>query len=201
MTQPDIVIATRPVVEAFETLHIAYYIGGSVASSAYGMARATMDVDMVAAIEQQHVGALVQQLEATYYIDRDMILDAINRQSSFNLIHLETMLKVDIFVLKNESYHLTTLQRRRKDTLDEQDPTEFYFASAEDIILSKLDWYRMSGGVSERQWNDVLGVLKVQKQLLDITYLEHWAAKLQLTDLLQRAFDEADIQLTKSTFS
>jgi len=68
MTQPDIVVATRPVVKAFETLHIAYYIGGSVASSAYGIARATMDVDMVAAIKPQHIGALVQQLEATYIL-------------------------------------------------------------------------------------------------------------------------------------
>lgn len=195
MNQSDIVAATKPVVEAFEALNIAYYIGGSVASSAYGIARATMDVDMVAAIKPQHVSALVQQLEATYYIDADMMLDAINLQSCFNLVHLETMLKVDIFVLKNEPYHHTALQRRRKDTIDEeQDPTEFYFASAEDIILSKLDWYRMSGGVSELQWNDVLGVLRVQKQLLDITYLEHWAAKLQLADFLQRAFDEASIE-------
>jgi len=195
MTLPDIVVAIKPVVKAFEALHIAYYIGGSVASSACGIARATMDVDMVAAIKPQHIGALVQRLEAAYYIDADMILDAINRQSCFNLIHLETMLKVDVFVLKNEPYHHIMLQRRRKDTLDEnQDPTEFYFASAEDIILSKLDWYRMSGGVSDRQWNDVLGVLKVQKQLLDIAYLEHWAAKLQLADLLQRAFDEAGME-------
>jgi hypothetical protein len=150
---------------------------------------------MVAAIKRQHVSALVQQLETAYYIDADMILDAIKQQSSFNLIHLETMLKVDVFVLKNEPYHHTTLQRRRKDTLDEeQDSTEFYFASAEDTILSKLDWYHKGGGVSERQWNDVPGVLKVQKQLLDIAYLEHWAAKLQLADFLQRAFDEAGIE-------
>lgn len=195
MSQSDIVIATKPVAKAFEALHIPYYICVSVASSAYGIARATMDVDMVAAIKPQHVGALVQQLESTYYIDAEMILDAINRQSSFNLIHLETMLKVDIFALKNEPYHHTTLQRCRKDTLEEQDATEFYFVSAEDIILSKLDWYRMGGGVSERQWNDVLGVLKVQKQLLDIAYLEHWAARLQLADLLQRAFDEAGLEI------
>lgn len=82
MSQSDIVAATKPVVKAFESLKIAYYIGGSVASSAYGIARATMDVDLVAAIKPQHVGALVQQLEAAYYIDAAMILDAINRQSS-----------------------------------------------------------------------------------------------------------------------
>ena len=195
MNPSDIVVTIKPVVQAFEVLDIAYYIGGSIASSAYGIARATMDVDMVAAIQPQHVGAIVRQLETTYYIDADMILDAIDQRSSFNLIHLETMLKVDIFILKNEPYHHTALQRRRKETIDEeQDPTEFYFVSAEDIVLNKLDWYHMSGGVSERQWNDVLGVLKVQKQLLDIAYLEHWAAKLKLVDFLQRAFDEAGIE-------
>lgn len=194
MPQADIVIAIKPVVKAFDALNIAYYIGGSVASSAYGIARATMDVDMVAVIEAHHVSALVQQLEATYYIDADMIFDAITRQSSFNLIHLETMLKVDVFILKSHPYHRTTLQRRRKDTLDEDpDSPEFYFASVEDIILSKLDWYRMSGEASERQWRDVLGMLKVQNKLLDMAYLKHWAAELQLVALLQQAFGEAGL--------
>lgn len=195
MKQADILTATEPVVKAFESLDISYYICGSVASSAYGMARATMDVDIVADIKPQHVRPLIKQLGQTYYIDEGMILDAISRQSSFNLLHLETMLKVDVFILKNEPYHQTTLQRRRKDTLDEeQDTTEFYFVSAEDIILSKLDWYRMSDGVSERQWKDVLGVLKVQHKSLDIAYLENWAVKLRLDNLLQRAFDEAGIK-------
>jgi len=195
MHSTDIVAATQPVVKAFELLNIAYYIAGSVASSAYGIARATMDVDMVAAIKPHHVNLLVQQLESTYYIDADMIRDAIARQASFNLVHLETMLKVDVFILKNDPYHQTTLQRRRKDTLDEEpNAAEFYLVSAEDIVLSKLDWYRMSGGVSERQWKDVLGVLKVQQALLDMVYLEHWATQLQLYDLLQRAIAEAGIK-------
>ncbi|MEA3309521.1 MAG: hypothetical protein U9Q70_08435 [Chloroflexota bacterium] len=193
MPSTDLVAALMPVVNAFERLDIAYYIGGSVASSAYGIARATMDVDMVAALEVQHVNTLVQQLKDNYYIDGDMILDAINHESSFNLIHLKTMLKVDIFVLKNEPYHHTALERRRKDTLDEVVSPEFYFISAEDIILSKLDWYRLSGEMSRRQWKDVLGVLKVQGQLLDITYLEQCAAKLELADLLERAFVEAGL--------
>ncbi len=192
MKQTDILIAVKPVVDAFESLNIPYCIGGSVASSAYGTARATMDVDMVADIKPRHVHALIEQLGQTYYIDEDMILEAISQQSSFNLLHLETMLKVDIFVLKNDAYHQTSFQRRRKDTLDEEQ--EFYFVSAEDIILIKLDWYRISEGVSDRQWHDVLGVLKVQHHLLDIGYLKNWAVKLRLADLLQRAFDESDIE-------
>ncbi len=193
MPQSEITLAIRPVIETFTALQIPYYIGGSVASSAYGIARATMDVDFVAAIEAKHVPDFVAQLEASYYVDAAMILDAISRRSSFNLIHLETMLKVDVFVLKDEPYHATALQRRRKDTLDDDlEADEFYFGAPEDVILSKLDWYRMSAG-SERQWRDVLGVLKVQKYSLDITYLRHWAEHLRLTDLLQRALIEADI--------
>lgn len=109
MNQSDMVIATKPVVQAFEALNIPYYIGGSVASSVYGIARATMDVDLVADIKSQHVHALVKQLAADYYIATNMIFDPINRQSSFNLIRLETMLKIDVFVLKNEPYHSITL--------------------------------------------------------------------------------------------
>ena len=194
MSQIDIVATTKPVVEAFEMLGIPYSIGGSVASSTYGIARATMDVDIIAAIQLEHVGALVEQLRAAYYIDANMMTNAINRQSSFNLIHLETMWKVDIFILKDAPYYQAALQRRRIDTI-ENDPsaTEFYFVTAEDIILSKLDWYRMGGGISQRQWKDVLGILKVQNQLLDFTYLEQWAASLQLSDLLQQAFDDAGV--------
>ncbi|NBD36550.1 MAG: hypothetical protein GVY30_11215 [Chloroflexi bacterium] len=192
MQHPNIAAAIQPVVEIFEALNITYYIGGSVASSIYGMARMTMDVDMVADIQPHHVDLLVQQLESAYYIDDHMIHDAISRQASFNLVHLETMLKVDVFIFKDTPYHRAALQRCRKDKLDAgQDTTEFYFVSAEDIVLSKLDWYRMGGEVSERQWKDILGVLKVQWPTLDFTYLEHWATKLQMQDLLHRAFDEA----------
>ena len=163
MKSPDIISAVKPVVEAFDKLGIPYYIGGSVASSTYGLARSTLDIDMVSDLKSENVHKLVKILEASYYIDEDRILDAIQRRSSFNLIHLETMFKVDVFVAKEGSYHKETFVRRRKDTLDEDDPTvEFYLASPEDIILNKLDWYRLGGGVSERQWNDILGVLKEQ---------------------------------------
>jgi len=193
MKKPDTVAALELVIEVFENLGIGYYIGGSVASSAYGIARATMDIDLVANLEQHHVEPLVRNLESEYYIDADMITDAISRHSSFNIIHLETMIKVDVFVLKEQPYHQKAFERRRMDTLDEDSSREFYLASPEDIILNKLDWYRMGGGVSERQWLDVLGVLKVQGDLLDTEYLRYWASQLKLSDLLNQAFDDAGI--------
>lgn len=194
MKSPDILAAIKPVCDAFERLQIPYYIGGSIASSAYGIARATMDVDIVAILRIDQVQPLVNILETAYYLDEAVILEAIPRHSSFNLIHLETMLKVDVFIAKNAPYHHETFQRIRQDSLDEDFPSlKFYLASPEDVILSKLDWFRLGGKTSERQWNDILGVLKVQKELLDRTYLKRWAVALGLSDLLEQALSEAGL--------
>lgn len=127
--------------------------------------------------------------------DGKTVLEAIQRQASCNLIHLETMHKVDIFILKASPYNQEAFQRRRKVALDEeQNPDlEFYFASAEDVILSKLDWFRMGGGVSERQWTDVMGVLKVQRGHLDMAYLQHWTEELELGDLFTQVCRDAGI--------
>ncbi len=192
MKKPDILAALDPVVKVFEKIGISYYLGGSVASSAYGIARATLDVDLIADLSAQHVNPLTEMLKADYYIDKEMILDAIKRRSSFNIIHLETMLKVDIFIIKDRPYDGVAFQRKRKDTLDEeQGAAEFYFASPEDIILNKLEWFQMGGKVSERQWHDVLGIMKVQSELMDKEYLRHWAKKLGISDLLEQAFRDA----------
>ncbi len=194
MKNPDILEAIIPVANAFEKLGIAYYIGGSVASSAYGFPRSTMDVDIVSDLKTKNIRSFVGMLESSYYIDEDMILDAVERRSSFNIIHLETMLKIDVFISKNIPYDKEALKRRRKDTLDEdQINIEFYLVSPEDIILNKLMWFRLGGGVSDRQWKDVLGVLKVQKNLLDKEYLQHWASELKVKDLLDKAFSQAGI--------
>ena len=196
MRDSDLLAAIGPVAEAFEKLGALYYIGGSIASSAYGAARATLDVDMVSDLKPQHVRFLANMLESSYYLDEDAILEAIRRHSSFNLIHLETMIKVDVFIVGDEPYPRQALLRRRKDTLDEdQQAVEFYLASSEDIILKKLDWYRMGGEVSERQWSDVVGVLKVQDKALDMEYLRYWASEMKLTGLLEQAFRDAGIQL------
>lgn len=191
MKKPDIIIALDMVISCFEKLGIAYYIAGSVASSAYGIARATMDVDLVANVEIGQVNRLVKALETDYYIDAEMIRDAIHRSASFNLIHLETMIKIDVFIVKNQPYDSKALTRRQPDTLDEESSRRFYLSSPEDVILSKLQWYHRGGEVSEQQWKDVLGVLKVQSDKLDLEYLKHWASKLNLSDLLNRSFNDA----------
>lgn len=190
---PDILAAITPIVEALEELGIPYHIGGSVASSLYGLPRLTIDADLVADIRMKHVRPLVEQLETDYYIDEDMIRDAIRRQSSFNVIHQDTILKVDIFIPKSRLFDQEELRKIRQEVLSEG-TRPFNIASPEGTILNKLEWYRMGGEVSDRQWNDILGVLKVQGTNLDMAYLRHWAADLKVTDLLERAFVDAGLK-------
>lgn len=190
---PDILAATTPVVEAFEQLGVPYHVGGSVASSLHGIPRLTIDVDLVADLRLGQVRPLLKQLEATYYIDEDMIRDAIRHRSSFAVIHLNTMLKVDIFIPKSRLFDQEELRRVQQKVLAEGTPP-FNVASPEGTILNKLEWYRMGGEVSDRQWNDILGVLKVQGTHLDMGYLQRWSASLKVTDLLQRALVDAGLK-------
>jgi len=196
MESSDILLAVKPAVKAFERLSIPYYIGGSIASSVYGIARATMDVDIVADIGLAQVPALVELLRSEYYISEQMIHDAIADASSFNLIHLNTMMKVDVFVPKKDAYRESAVARRLQDRLVEEDADSVVFLSSpEDVILSKLRWYEDAGRVSERQWLDVLGVIKVQGDSLDRDYLIEWSNTLGVQDLLQQAFSESGITL------
>lgn len=191
MSEPDLLAALAPVVDTLGTLGVRYQVGGSVASSIYGMARATMDVDLVADLRPEHVDQLVASLEEDYFVDEEMIRRALGERSSFNLIHLATLLKVDVFVPAERPYDEEALQRGRFDTLvDEPGARKVCVASPEDIILRKLEWYRLGDETSERQWADLLGVLRVQGTSLDLEYLRRWASELNVQDLLDCALEE-----------
>ena len=192
MSTPDIVAALAPIVEIFERLSIPYSVAGSVASSAHGVARATLDVDLVADLQLEHVDPLMAGISADYYVDRDAAQDAIARRSMFNVVHLATMLKVDIYVLTSRSFDRESFRRRAPVRLDDRESARGYLLDTpEDTILHKLEWYRAGGEVSERQWSDVIGVLQVQLGALDLDYLSRWASELGVADLLERALDTA----------
>lgn len=190
--RPDLLAALEPVIEVLERLGVRYQVGGSVASSIHGMARATMDVDLVAELEADHVEALVRRLEGEYFIDESTVRSALRQRSSFNLIHQETMMKVDVFLPKARPYDREALARSLEDTLaDDPSARPINVKAPEDVVLSKLEWYRLGGETSERQWSDVLGVLRVQEGRLDLDYARRWAAELGVGDLLERALAEA----------
>ena len=188
MKPPEILAALAPVSEAFEALGIGYYVGGSVASSAHGVPRASLDVDLLAELRLEHVAPFCRRLEDAYYLDAGRIRDAVTRQRSFNLIHLETMFKVDVFVSTGRPFDREAISRTRAEVLGEGEQARtFAIASPEDTVLVKLEWYRKGGEVSERQWADVLGILRVLGARLDGPYLDRWAASLAVTDLLEKA--------------
>ena len=189
--ETELLAAIGYVVAAFDLLGVEYAIGGSVASSVFGEPRQTIDADVVARLLARHAEPLVERLSGKFYADLPSILSAIEDQGCINLIHLETMAKVDVFVRWRDPFGQSQLARRQRKSVGDQSPIELYFASAEDTVLAKLDWYRKGGEVSDRQWRDVLGVLKVQTRTLDRDYLAHWSKELKVADLLQRALDEA----------
>ncbi len=153
----DVVGAFEPVVAAFEKLNISYLIGGSVASSVQGLPRTTIGADLVADLKPHHIPLLVAELSPTYYIALSAIQKTVTRQSSFNVLHLASMTKVDIFILKASPFDQMAFSRKELLQIDSTNSKEFFLSTAEDILLYKLDWYRAGGGVSERQWLDVLG--------------------------------------------
>ena len=193
MLQPDILQIALRVARVLEEIGASYRIGGSLASSAFGVARATLDVDLVADLKPEHTEPLVARLKKEFYISPEAVRDAIRQQSSFNLIHLESMFKVDIFVLKSHPFNQQAFRRGVRRMMDAEGKHEVYFTAPEDIILQKLEWYHQGGEVSERQWQDVLGVLKVQADRLDLAYLTQWAAQLNLTTFLNKALREAGL--------
>lgn len=189
ITEP--LVVTLLVTKAFDSLNIPYFIGGSLATAAHGISRATMDVDLIADIHIEQASQLVNILGTDFYADADMIRDAIQRQSSFNVIHLQTMFKVDVFVRKSRPFDQAQFQRRVLYTLVEDPVETAYIATPEDNILAKLEWYRLGGEVSDRQWQDIINVIKIQGERLDLPYLRRWASELGVTDLLEKAIRAA----------
>jgi hypothetical protein len=190
VTSPvDPIAVALAVVRVFNTLGIAHTIGGSIASSFAGEPRSTVDIDVVAAIGESQVPAFVAALSRDFYVDDASIRRAIRERASANLIHYATQLKVDIFVAGGTPLDDQQLMRRQEVTLGPG--RTLHVHPPEDILLQKLLWFQRGGEKSDRQWRDILGIIRVQGLHLDRDYLAINAPKLGVADLLARALDES----------
>lgn len=179
MTQEAVV---GRVIDGLERLGIVHMVTGSFASNFHGVPRMTQDADLVIDVDARAALQLVRELEQDFYVSENAAQEAVRLRRMFNAIHLDTGFKVDLVVKKHRPFSDKELQRRVPGDLAGR---SVQFASAEDIVLTKLEWAR--DGDSERQYNDAVGVLQVQSGTLDQGYLDTWADDLGVRDLLERA--------------
>jgi hypothetical protein len=191
MSSQDIYAICLVVIQALEKSNIAYEVGGALASSLHGAHRSTADADIVADIRPQQTQSFIQNLGAGFFAQADAISDSIRQGRSFNIIHLDTMLKIDIYPVKDNPFAISRFSRRKQLPFFTAVGPLVWFTSAEDIILQKLSWYHEGGKNSDRQWTDVIGVLRINKGALDEKYLDKWALSLGVSDLLNKARLEA----------
>jgi hypothetical protein len=186
----ELVQSLLPVVDQLDRLGVRYCIGGSVASSVHGASRSTLDVDLGAELDEAAALRLVAALQNEFYVSKQAVVDAVRRRSCFNLIHLATSFKVDIFVSKGRAFDRSVQDRAVRDKIGEGGHLAAPIATAEDIILLKLEWYRLGNETSQRQWSDLTTVAKLQADRLDHGYLRHWAKELGVADLAERLLRE-----------
>lgn len=177
----------------FEQLNIRYYITGGVAAIAHGEVRTTQDIDLVIEVAPNAINPLIHALEqAGFYVPAGAVEDVrAGRGRVLSVTHIEQVLKADIVLNSNTPFDLSKMNRRQLIPIDVAGEALYWVSSPEDVILAKLLWGRRSN--SEKQWRDVLGVLKVQQQALDYGYLSEWAEQLELSNLLNQAMIEAGI--------
>ena len=173
-----------------ERLRIPYHVGGSVASSAHGMYRASADIDFVIDPTSDQLAALAQALEQEFYVSRPAMVEALSRRSTFNAIHERTSFKIDFFIKGAAPFDGEELRRSIRQAVGDQGGHAVLLKSPEDTILRKLEWFRRGGEVSERQWQDVLSILAAARGRLDEGHLDRWSRELGVTDLLDRARQE-----------
>lgn len=171
------------IVEHLEQAGVLFMVAGSFASTYHGIPRTTNDIDIVIAPTEETLRSFLQRLpEQDYYVDHDAAIDALRRRTQFNVIDMETGWKVDMIVRKGRAFSQEEFRRRIEARLFD---VPVYMATAEDTILSKLEWSLLGGG-SERQIQDAQGVVTVKADQLDRAYLERWAAALGVEDLWRR---------------
>lgn len=173
------------VAKAFDSASVPYFLGGSLATSIHGEPRATNDIDFVAGLEQSTIPAFVTALASDFAIDGDSLSEAVRRRGTCNFFFLPLFTKIDLFVLRDAPFDASEFERRRLTVVRTE--AALYVKTPEDSVLRKLLWFVAGGRQSDRQWRDVVSVIRIGGASLDYGYLDHWAPRLDLVDLLARA--------------
>lgn len=186
-SDPGVVAAAA--VRAFQAAGVPYLVGGSVASTLHGEPRGTLDVDFAVHLQVEQADALHAALTDEFIVDLESVREAARDARMFNAIHSKLYVKADVHVRRNEGHSASEMARAIEIELPGgSEPIRT--ATPEDTALRKLWWYRAGGEVSERQWRDVLGVVRVLGEAADLDYMRHWAGPLGVEDLLERVLGE-----------
>lgn len=188
---PDPLRVALAFATVLDQIGVPYVTAGSFASSVHGEPRSTDDVDLVADLRAAHADPLVRALHADWYLSEPAVQDAIARGASFNAIHLATSVKVDVFVVGNDAFDGHRVANGKDVRVGPEPGAVLRVDTAEYTVLRKLEWYRRGGEASDRQWRDVLGIVRAQGPRLDRTELARWAGPLGVADLLARALGES----------
>ncbi|MBM4102543.1 MAG: hypothetical protein FJ263_00630 [Planctomycetes bacterium] len=179
-----------------DELGIVYALGGSMACSVYGKVRFTEDADVTVEPFSSVADALVKKLSSNFYVSPQAVRQALIQRGSFNVIHIAAAFKIDAFIRNETPFQKQLLQRRRQVVIPALPDAKVWAVSPEDILLLKLDWYKQGGCTSEKQWNDILGLIGIQRNLLDQKKLLCWADELGVRELLEQALRK-DAELNK----
>jgi len=178
---------------AVDTAGLRYVVGGSVAAGYYGEPRATLDVDVLVEAGASDASRLATSLQAEFLVTADAVRDAVEHGSSFNAFNRSAFTKIDVYVAGDGELDRAQLASRRAQPLFEGSETLIWVTSPEILVLRKLDWFRRGRMMSERQWLDVLGILKQQRERLDRRVMDDSARRVGLEYLLRRATDDAGL--------
>ncbi len=190
MSDPDVIRVALECAEAFEKAQVGYFLGGSLASSFQGEPRATNDIDFVVDLRLPQLEPLARALGEDFDVDAESLREAIVRRGSWNIFHLPSVTKVDLFLLGTSAFDMSEFSRRRRVVLTAEGGGLF-IKSPEDSVVRKLLWFREGGESSSTQWRDIIQILRLSAGSLDMSYINHWTKSLGLEGLLARALNES----------
>jgi hypothetical protein len=177
----------------FERLGVRYILSGGVAAIVYGEPRSTLDVDFAVHMDAEQARRLLALAGDEFIVSPDSAMEAARGSSMFTMIHTASFMKVDVHVVPRSGIHKEEIERGRWQRLGPDHPDDVRIVTPEDLVLQKLRWYLEAGGVSDKQWRDVIGILKMRGHSLDFDYVRKWAPVLGVSEQLDRALAAAGI--------